>query len=84
MRRAAAATAEYSAQTPALPPKPPPTWGVTTRTVGPFHAEHAGQLLGEPVGHLRRRVEREPAVVGSGTATHPFGSIGTTATRWFT
>ena len=32
VRNAAAATTNCSAYSPALPPNPPPTWGVTTRT----------------------------------------------------
>ena len=66
---AAAATTEYSAWMPALPPNPPPTCGVTTRTVVRSIAERAGELTVEAVRHLGRGPERQPAVgVGLGRA----------------
>ena len=61
--RAAAATAEYSAQMPALPPNPPPTCGAMTwmSRARPCRARRRAAV--QAVGHLGRGVERQPAVV---------------------
>ena len=67
--RAAAATAEYSAQSPALPPNPPPTCGAMTRIVARSIPSASASWRLQAVRHLRRGVEREPTVVaGDGGA----------------
>jgi hypothetical protein len=83
VRRAAAATTVYSAWTPALPPKPPPTWGVTTRISAGSIDSAAASWPCRPCGICvdAQNVSR-PA--SSTSAAQQSGSIGTTAMRWLT
>ena len=67
--RAAAATAEYSAQIPALPPNAAADLRAIDADAGGVDAERGGELAAQRVGHLGRGVERQPAVVaGDGGA----------------
>ena len=84
VRSAQAATTVYSECSPALPPNPPPTWGVTTRTVdcSTPSALHTWPWTRCGIWFDTHSVRRP--VVGSTSAAAPSGSIGATAMRWFT
>jgi hypothetical protein len=82
-RCASAATTCLLGVQPALPPKPPPTCGVTTRSCDLSVRARAQQPV-QQVRHLGAAVERQPAVVAPRTAAAPCGSIGATAMRWLT
>ena len=63
-RCAAAATTICSGYMPALPPKPPPTNGVTTRISLVSTPSARGQQVVQEVRHLRGAVDEQASVVG--------------------
>ena len=84
VRSAHAPTTTYSECRPALPPNPPPTCGVTTRTFSGSRLERRAELAVHQVGHLVRDPQRQAPVSASTSAAAQSGSIGTTAMRWLT
>ena len=82
-RIASAATTSCSGYSPALPPKPPPTGGVTTRTRLASTPSPVARSWRNRCGiWVAPYTSRRPSACT--TAAAACGSIGATAMRWFT